>query len=383
MDKQISTRKAAAIALCCIVFGAALCLFGILSYFGGWGGLAAAQKFSAINQVIDEYYIGEYESDKITDAAFSALISELGDDWSYYMSADEYADYLETSSNQMSGIGVTIMLDEETGYMKIMSVMPDTPAERAGLKPNETIVAIAGKDIIGLDMSEVRERIRDHADENFSINVLDENGVEREVTLAVETISITPVTHELRDDDVGYIRISNFSEGAADAFEAAVNELVEDGAIGLVIDVRTNPGGRVTQVSKMLDLLLPECEIFISVDESGTETVTSSDEDFIDIPVVVLIDANSYSAAEFFAAALSEYGRAVTVGEQTTGKSRSQITVELSDGSAVHISSAAYLTPNRVDLAEIGGITPDIEVGITDEGDAQVDAAVKTILEST
>ena len=177
-----------------------------------------------------------------------------------------------------------------------------------------------------------------------------------------------PVTFELlADGTTGYVAITNFREGAAQNAIDAVEELMSQGAERLIFDVRDDPGGQLTELIELLDYLLPEGDIFIRSDKYGNETIEVSDADCVDLPMAVLVNADSYSAAEFFAAALREFDWAIIVGEATTGKSRSQVTIRLNDGSAVHISTYRYLTPNRVDLYEAGGLTPDLEIGLSEE----------------
>jgi carboxyl-terminal processing protease len=169
------------------------------------------------------------------------------------------------------------------------------------------------------------------------------------------------------DGNIGYVRLRNFDEGAGDRFIAAVNELIESGAVAFIYDVRSNPGGRVGEVTQILDFLLPEGEIFISVDRSGEEQITMSDADFIDVPAVVLVNSYSFSGAEYFAAMLDEYDYAVTAGEQTTGKNRMQSTIALPNGGAVHISTGHYLTKNRVSLFDTDGYTPNYIVTLSED----------------
>jgi carboxyl-terminal processing protease len=171
------------------------------------------------------------------------------------------------------------------------------------------------------------------------------------------------------EGNIGYIKIENFEAGAADGFKDAVEELVGDGAASFIYDVRNNRGGRVSELRQILDRLLPECEIFVAVDKDKNEDISYSDETSLG-PAGVRVNGYSYSAAEYFAAVLQEYGYATVVGEPTTGKSRSQITLTLPDGGALHISSGEYLTPNRVSLTEQGGIRPDVEIVLSDEDNA-------------
>ena len=176
-----------------------------------------------------------------------------------------------------------------------------------------------------------------------------------------------PVSYQLLEEDVGYIRIDNFREGAAEEATAAIEALTAEGASCLVFDVRNDPGGQLTELTALLDYLLPEGDIFIRADKDGNETVDTSGAGCVELPMAVIVNGDSYSAAEFFAAALQEYGAAEVVGEHTTGKARSQVTVALSDGSAVHLSKYSYLTPMRNDLYASGGITPDVEIVLSEE----------------
>ena len=188
-----------------------------------------------------------------------------------------------------------------------------------------------------------------------------------------------PVSTELLDGGVGYIKVENFYSNSAKRLREEVDALLDQGAKALVFDMRDNGGGYVGELTDMLDRLLPEGPIFRTRSKGGPEEVVESDEEHVDVPMAVLVNGNTYSAAEFFAAALKDYNWATIVGERTTGKGRSQITVELTDGSAVHISNGKYLTPNRTDLSAEGGLRPDIDTALTDSGDAQLSAALSEV----
>ena len=179
------------------------------------------------------------------------------------------------------------------------------------------------------------------------------------------------------DENIGYIRLENFERASAQTSISAMKQLIDEGAKGLIFDLRTNPGGQLSELTELLDYILPEGEIFVSVDSDGNEEITYSDDSCVDIPMVVLINEKTYSAAEFFAAALREYEAATIIGVPSTGKAKSQQTYILDDGSAVHISTRNYLTPNRVNLADAGGLVPDIIV----EAEEDIDAALEKALE--
>ncbi len=347
--------------------------------FGSEENYAQAMKYLEIKNTIDDYYIGEVDEGTISSAAFSAMVNSLGDVWSSYMSPTEYQTYQLYSSNQFIGLGVSITKDSDTGGFEITGLTEGSPAENAGLQRGDIILSVDGEDVTGMTISDARSLITSHIDESVTL-LIDRNGSQTEYTVDCRLIYDNPVSYEMINGNVGYIKISNFESGAADGAIAAIESLLGSGAQYFVFDVRTNPGGLLSELTTLLDYLLPGVDIFVSVDKSGEETVITSNNVCLDMDMCVLVNADSYSAAEFFAAALQEYGWATIVGEHTTGKGRSQQTFELSDGSALHLSTAKYLTPNRVDLSEQGGVAPDIEVALTGNTDSQLDAAVSQLL---
>ena len=347
--------------------------------FGSEENYAQAMKYLEIKNTIDDYYIGEVDEETISSAAFSAMVNSLGDVWSSYMSPTEYQTYQLYSSNQFIGLGVSITKDSDTGGFEITGLTEGSPAENAGLQRGDIILSVDGEDVTGMTISDARSLITSHIDESVTL-LIDRNGSQTEYTVDCRLIYDNPVSYEMINGNVGYIKISNFESGAADGAIAAIESLLGSGAQYFVFDVRTNPGGLLSELTTLLDYLLPGVDIFVSVDKSGEETVITSNNVCLDMDMCVLVNADSYSAAEFFAAALQEYGWATIVGEHTTGKGRSQQTFELSDGSALHLSTAKYLTPNRVDLSEQGGVAPDIEVALTGNADSQLDAAVSQLL---
>ena len=339
-----------------------------LLLFGGVGGVRAALKYAAVLRVIRMEFVADYDVDEISDSAMEGAVAGLDDRWSYYMDKETYAAYRDVSANRYQGIGVAVSKEDETGGFCIKRVNRDGPAMQAGLVPGDIIIAVDGVDVTQGSMDDLRELIRADFGKNAVITVRREDGTEAEISVSCEEIYSTPVDSEmLPDGESGYIRIKNFRDGsAADAIEAC-DSLVAKGAKRLVFDVRNNPGGQLSELVELLDHLLPEGAIFIRADKHGNESVEFSDASCVDLPMAVIVNDESFSAAEFFAAAMQEFDWAEIVGEATTGKSRSQITVSLSDGSAVHLSKFRYMTPNRVDLYEAGGIIPDEEVALTEE----------------
>lgn len=325
-------------------------------------------KLAAVAEILDENYVGEADMSMAVDAAAKALVDTAADEWSYYMTAEEYAAYLDRSNNRYAGIGVTILAGADG--LTVTAVTADSPAARAGILTGDTLLTVDGTALAGMDTAAVREIIQAAYGETLRISLRRADGTAAEVEVICEYVYSPPVSREMLEGQMGYVRIENFEAGCAEGARKAVEALLAEGAAGIIFDVRTDPGGKLSELLEILDYLLPEGDLFVSVAVDGGETVYTSGPDCVDVPMAVLIDGNSYSAAEFFAAALSEYEAAVIVGTPSTGKARSQITLALSDGSAVHISSAKYLTPGRVDLAEQGGLQPDVEIRLS-----QADAA--------
>ena len=338
-----------------------------------------AMKYLEIKNAIDTYYVGTVDEESVSAAAFAAMVSGLGDEWSYYMSPSEYSAYKLYSANQYSGLGVQLDKDAETGGMKITGVNDGTPAKTAGLAVGDIILAVNDSDITSMTVGDARSFITSNLGESVKLHIKNAKGDESDITVNCEQIYTSPVTYSMRAGNIGYVKLLNFDSGAAQAAINAIETLLKQGAMGFVLDVRTNPGGLLTELTELLDYLLPSGTVFISVNEAGDQTPIESDSVCHDKPMAGLVNADTYSVAELFAAALQDYNWANVLGERTTGKSRSQQTIELSDGSAIHLSTATYLTPRGVVLAEQGGVIPDQAVALTSTGDAQLDAAVADV----
>lgn len=337
-------------------------------------GSAPQSKLDQLEGLITERFIGEVDQAAIEDAAAEAMVEALGDQWSYYLSAQEYRDYKEQMANSYVGIGITIQLTEEgKGYL-ITKVNEGGPAEAAGLLPGDRMVAVAGQSVLDKNTSETRDLVRGKEGTFVDITVI-RNG--EEVTIPVERrqVQVPVATARLLDNNVGLITIVNFDSRCADETIAAIEEMLEQGADALIFDVRFNPGGYAKELVKVLDYLLPEGDLFRTVNYKGEESVDTSDAKCLEIPMAVLVNGSSYSAAEFFAVALSEYEAAVVVGEKTCGKGYYQTTIKLDDGSAVGLSTGEYFTPKGKNLAGFG-ITPDVVIPVDEETAAAIYAGI-------
>lgn len=327
------------------------------------------RKLDELQALIDVCFIEEVDHGLLEDAAAAAMVAATGDRWSYYIPASGYESYQEQMDNAYVGVGITIQVEEGQGF-RVMEVAKGGPAEEAGLQVKDLMVKVEGQDIREMDTNDVRDMVRGEAGSFVNLTVLRD---EVFLDFSVERRQVqTPVaTWQMLEDKVGLVTIANFDSRCAEETLAGIEALLAEGAEKLIFDVRYNPGGFASQLVEILDYLLPEGELFRTVKYDGEEQVDMSGPECLEIPMAVLVNGGSYSAAEFFAAALSEYEAAVVVGEPTVGKGYFQFTYNLQDGSAVALSVGKYYTPKGVSLAD-EGITPDVEVPVDEETEAGI-----------
>ena len=340
-------------------------------------------KLMVLEQLIQECFIGEVDQTAMEDAAAGAMIAALGDRWSYYIPADEYAAYMEQMNNAYVGVGITIT-PEENGAIKVIEVIAGGPAEEAGIQVEDVIVKVDGQSILGMELNDSKKLIQGKENTTVNITVV-RGGAEKTMEVIRRAIRTPVVESELLQENIGLITIFNFNSNCAEETIAAIEKLMAQGAQKLIFDVRNNPGGYAQELVKVLDYLLPEGKLFTTVDYTGAEHTDMSDASCLELPMAVLVNGNSYSAAEFFAAAMAEYEAAVVVGEKTSGKGYFQSTYQLPDGSAVGLSIGKYYTPKGQSLADVG-ITPDVPVslengqtGLDPMEDPQVLAAIDAL----
>lgn len=328
-------------------------------------------KLDELEDLILTRFIGEANQTAMEDAAAEAMVDALGDRWSYYIPASEYATHQEQVENAYVGIGVTIRKQEEEPFgLLIVSVQKGGSAEEAGILPDDVIITVEGNDTAELTTNEVRDLVRGKEGTMVSIQIL-RNGETIDFSVMRKKIETPVAEGQLLEDNIGLITIENFDSRCAKEAIAAIEALREQGAQFLIFDVRNNPGGYASELVKLLDYLLPEGELFRTVDYRGNTNVDKSDADFLDMPMAVLCNGESYSAAEFFAAAIQEYEAGTVVGTETCGKGYFQYTMQLADGSAVGLSVGKYFTPKGNSL--IGtGIIPDIVVEVDEETQAKI-----------
>lgn len=319
--------------------------------------------------LVNTRFVGEYEKEEVLDSAMSGMISGLGDRWSYYLSPERYQAEQERRANSYVGIGVTVDYSSEEG-LTIQAVTEGGPAQEAGLTPGEIITAVDGQSIAGDKRYEATELIQGKENTAVILTLLGTDGESREAEVTRRSIETDPVAYEMLENGTGYIRVENFFRRSADQVKAAVEDLQSQGAKALVFDMRNNGGGYLDELIPMLDSLLPEGPIFRTRSRSGTEKVEESDAECVDLPMAVLVNEDTYSAAEIFAAELQEWGAAVVVGTPTSGKGYSQQLYPLFNGGAVGISTAEYFTGEGKSLVGTG-LTLDREYHLSQTDEAR------------
>ena len=368
--KRFSGWSLLVIALLSLLLTLALA-FGALWALIGPEGLSMAEAMVLINA----RFVGDHDIGKAADAAMDGLITGLGDRWSYYVDAKGYENLKNSKDNAYVGIGVTVSYPEGEEGLYVEAVAENGPAAAAGLRPGDTILAVGEVRLAGEDRSRGTELIQGEAGTQVELLLRGGGGEERTVSVTRGRVEEHPVSYALLADGTGLITIQNFNSRCADEAIAAVDDLREQGAERLVFDVRNNGGGFLDELTRLLDYLLPEGPIFRSQTKAGRETVVSSDAGCVEMPMAVLVNENTYSAAELFAAELQEWDWGEVVGVQTFGKGFSQQTFPLLNGGAVNLSTAKYFTGQGNCLIGVG-LTPDRVVELDEEQAAKLRARI-------
>lgn len=349
-------------------------------------------KLEDLENLILTSFAGDADKTKIEDAAADAMVNAMGDRWSYYIPAAELPSFLENSENAYVGIGVTVQATDDNSGLMVIAVQPGGPAEEAGVQVGDVIIQVDGESAQDRTVSEISAMIKGEEGTVVSITVL-RSGEGITMTVTRKRMETTVASSKLLNEHVGLVTIQNFDERCADETIAAIKALLNQGADMLLFDVRNNPGGYVDELTKVLDYLLPEGNLIRTVGTDGSDETVTSDADCVKVPMAVLVNENTYSAAELFAVDLSEYGVARIFGQKTSGKGFFQQVFQFSDGSAAGISVGRYYTSQGNNLEGIG-LTPDEEIKLDDESevllyngmlepenDAQLQAAMSYLMD--
>ncbi|MEG1577841.1 MAG: S41 family peptidase [Oscillospiraceae bacterium] len=341
--------------------------------FLGSGGLTMLQGL----HLIEDRFVGGAAEEQVLDGAMSGMVSALGDRWSYYATPEQFAAQNLRRTNHYVGIGVTVTYEREEGLL-VQSVTEGGTAQESGILPGDVILSADGFSLAGEGKTEGAAKIQGEEGTSVTLELLSPDGTKRTVTLLRRSMEVEAVTYEKLESGLGYIKVANFYERTAESVEKAVADLQKQGVTGLIFDMRNNPGGYLGELTKMLDYLLPEGPIFASHSKNGPTQTTQSDAACVDLPMAVLVNQDTYSAAEFFAAQLRESVSAPVIGTTTCGKGYSQQSFPLKNGGALAISTGAYTTGKGVSLVGTG-LIPDRELPLSETEDNQLAAAVDAL----
>lgn len=330
-------------------------------------------KLLKARNMIQENYVDVLTQEQLTamdDAAISAMVSSLGDPYSRYMNENAFSEYKEDNEEEYIGIGISVSFTPAENRLTVMSPYDNSPAQRAGILPGDRIVSVDGVEVNTDTYNDVIDYIRGkNAKEGDSLVLTitrGESQEEQNVTVTREKIEIETITTKMFGSGVGYIRVAQFINSTSENFRKGIEQLKAEGMKGLIIDLRSNPGGYAHTVLDMADMLLPEGTIAYLEDNKGHKKYFESDKEELGLPMVVLINGGTASAAELLAGSIQAYGLGTLVGEKSFGKAVGQSPLPLTAKSAIYLTNARYYTP-KGECIDKKGIEPDVKVELSAE----------------
>ena len=325
-----------------------------------------ASELSKYRKIIDQYFLGEVDEEKLKEGAIKGYIEGLDDPYTEYISKEDMEDYLADAMGNFVGIGIYMVQDTEANRIMVLSPIKGSPAEKAGILPGDLIISVDGVEYTDEDMTVASSKIKGEEGTTVKIEIL--RGTETKTfELKRENIKVNPVEGKVIQDNIGYIEFSSFDENTAEEFKAKFEELQKQKIKSLIIDLRNNGGGIVDEALEIADYILEkDAVILYEVDKNNNEEVEKSkNAPIINMPIIILTNENTASSSEILAGALKDHGKAKIVGTKTYGKGVIQQLLTLPDGSGLKITSEEYLTPNKTKINEIG-IEPDEKVELPD-----------------
>lgn len=322
-------------------------------------------KLGLLEMYIRSYYLDEIDDDQMEDYLYYGLVAGLGDPYAAYYNEEETQSMLDSSSGNYCGIGAVFSQNLVTGVITVSRVYEGFPSYEAGIQPEDILYKVEGEEVTGMDLTNVVAKIKGEEGTEVTVSMLRGEEV-LDFTMKRQEIKVPTVEHEMLEDQIGYILITEFDGVTSEQFHEALTDLQAQGMEKLVIDLRNNGGGSVDAVCEIADELLPEGLIVYTEYSDGERVDRNSDADCIDIPMAVLVNGASASASEILSGALKDYGVAKIVGTQTYGKGIVQSVLDLQDGTALKLTTAKYYTPNGNNIHGVG-ITPDVEIDLPEE----------------
>lgn len=313
-------------------------------------------------RIIDKYYLGEVDDEKLKEGAIKGYIEGLNDPYTEYISKEDMKDYLENTMGNFVGIGIYMVKDTKTDKIMVLSPIKNSPAEKAGVQPGDYIIKVNDITYTAEQMTEASNKIKGEEGSTVKLELLRGNET---ITYEIkrENIKVNPVEAKVLQNNIGYIKFSSFDEDTAEDFKKKYEELNKQGIKSLIIDLRNNGGGIVTEALEIADYFTPKDSILLyEVDKNNKEEIEKSKNDaIINMPVIILTNENTASSSEILAGALKDLEKAKIVGTKTYGKGVIQEVLSLPDGSGIKITSEEYLTPNKTKINKVG-IQPDVEI---------------------
>ena len=350
-----------------VVFGVvAMCVvLGVIFFAGASRGTSArvldpSAKMAEIISILEAHYVNEFDIEVLTEAMFIGMLYGVGDPYTSYMDRRTLAAFLENTEGRYAGIGIRIQIDQSDNRLQILQVFPGGPSERAGLQPGDKILKVNGVEVSSANYNEAVTMIRGTPSTRVTITILRPHVNDTfDVEIIRAEIEVPTVEHRMLDDEIGYIRISNFDRMTYPQFMTALNSLAQANMRGLVIDVRNNPGGLLDSVVRITNELVPEGLIVYTENKRGEREYMPANSRHVNLPMAVLVNENSASASEVLAGAVRDTSSGVLVGNRTFGKGVVQSLFPLSDGSGVKVTVARYYTPGGYSIHG-EGIMPDV-----------------------
>lgn len=374
-----------------LVGALAMCLllaagYGIRSHMRGRDENLAArteEKLDQLNTLIDAYYLysEDLSEEDLEDGILKGYVDALGDPYSVYYNEEETTELYEETEGEYSGVGIVFSQNIKTKVVTAVQVY-EGPAKNAGVKEGDILSKVDGEDVSTAELSDTVKKIRGEEGSEVELVVLrGEKKEEISLKMIRRKIQVQTVESEMKEGQIGYIQITEFDTVTYQQFADALEQLTAKGMKGLVVDLRSNPGGSLTTVVQILDLLLPEGTIVYTEDKNGEQEVYTSDPEECDLPIAVLVNGYSASASEIFAGAIQDYEKGPIVGTTTYGKGIVQQLIGLKDGTSVKLTISEYFTPNGRNIHG-KGIEPDVEVeSVYDEQHSDVDNQLEKALD--
>ena len=350
---------------------------------------------SKIKSVIEKNYLwkDKIDENKLRDGAIEGYVEALGDKYTEYIPKDEMDDFTENITGSFVGIGVYMIADEDSQKIIVYYPIPDSPAEKAGIKSGDAIINVDGKDYGYDDFNIIADNIKGAEGTNVRL-VIERDGKKMDFEITRKKIETNPISSKVLKENIGYIKLPSFDSDSSKKLKEKIDDLVSKGIKSLILDLRNNGGGIVDESTDIADLFLDKGKIIMTTKDNKQkeeETKTKTKKQY-DMPLIVLTNENSASASEILTAALKDNERATIIGTKTYGKGVIQTVLNLSDGSGLKITTAEYFTPNGTEINK-KGIEPNIEVKLPDtvksiyalkeDEDTQLNKAIEELNEKT